>query len=69
MNQWHPDYNKIEYSCGYCGMPLNGDREPIAPCEGYSPDNYPRQACPECLAEGERERYLWEMFDPMEGGT
>ena len=47
---------KVAYSCGCCGAPLNADKEQVAAPEGYDPDDYPHDACYQCMVEEEEPR-------------
>jgi hypothetical protein len=48
---------RIVYSCGFCGAPLNADKDQVDAPDGYDPNAYPHDACGRCQAEHEgRER-------------
>lgn len=60
----HPDWDAdlrdeqearktIAYSCGFCGAPLNADREQVDAPDGYDPNDYPHDACHRCMVEQE----------------
>jgi len=53
--------NAITFSCGFCGAPLNADKEQVDAPDGYDPNAYPHDACGSCMAEQlqpERERMI-----------
>jgi hypothetical protein len=63
MSPYHPDYNKVVWSCGCCGAPLNAhyqDVEPEGGYDNYNPDDYPHAACHACTCEAEMNDYMHE---------
>lgn len=48
----------IAFSCGFCGAPLNADKEQVDAPEGYDPNAYPHDACGRCQAERNEPRYV-----------
>lgn len=43
----------IMYSCGFCGAPLNADKNQVDAPDGYAPNAYPHDVCGRCQAEHE----------------
>lgn len=61
MNEHHPDYRKVVWSCGFCGSPLNAhyqDIEPEAGYENYNPNDYPHAACNSCMNEAAMNDFM-----------
>lgn len=48
----------IAFSCGFCGAPLNADKEQVDTPEGYDTNAYPHDACGRCQAERNEPRYV-----------
>jgi hypothetical protein len=49
---------QIAFSCGFCGAPLNADKDQIDTPEGYDPNDYQHDACGKCQAEQNEPRYV-----------
>ena len=50
----------IEFSCKFCGAPLNKSLDVIEKIEGYDQNNYPHRVCVSCYREHDPEIKLTE---------
>lgn len=53
-----PEQKVIAFSCGFCGAPLNANKEQVDAPEGYDPNAYPHDACGKCQAEQDVPRIV-----------